>query len=125
MNNLTQYTRKPNKIFALQLTEPKTYQAWGGTQHAKVGDWWVNNNGEEYSIDQESFAKTYTRIEADIYTKTGDVWAYVATEAGKVKTEEGFTEYEKGDYIVANNPDGTDAYANTAEYFNKAYVEVK
>ena len=42
-------------------------------------------------------------------------------KAGKVKTQEGETAYEAGDYIVFNDEDGTDAYAMSAEKFESMY----
>jgi hypothetical protein len=40
------------------------------------------------------------------------VWAEVAEKAGKVKTQEGTTAYQAGDYLVSNN----DGYAMGLEF---------
>ena len=106
----------------LDLEQPITYKKWGGVQTCKQGDWIVNGSGETYSIDKESFAKTYAEVSPGVYVKTGFVWAEAATEDGSVPTKEGHSAYAKGDFIVCNNEDGTDAYCMTAEKFNALYV---
>ena len=40
-----------------------------------------------------------------------------------MKTKEGATRYEAGDYLVSNNSDGTDQYAIEAAKFETMYVE--
>src|SRR6058998_1148211 len=102
-------------------TEGFEYNKWGGRQVCKRGDWLVDNNGDKYTVSQESFAKTYKLVGEGRYQKTAPVWAEVAEKAGKVKTKEGETEYEAGDYLVYNNEDGTDAYAVNAEKFESMY----
>ena len=47
--------------------------------------------------------------------------AEVAAEAGSVKTKEGRSDYKKGDYLVFNNEDGTDAYCMDAVKFESMY----
>ena len=49
----------------------------------------------------------------------------MADKPGKVKTNEGETAYEAGDYLVSNNEDGTDAYAIGAEKFRELYESLK
>jgi len=98
------------------------YTKWGGEQHCKAGDWLINNSGECYTVDQESFAKTYTEIAPGQFAKTAPIWAGQAEKDGFVKTKEGKTAYHAGDYLVSNNKDGTDAYAISQEKFEKAYV---
>lgn len=56
-----------------------------------------------------------------VYYKSASVWAEVAEAAGKIKTKEGKTEYEAGDYIVYNEEDGSDAYAVSREKFESMY----
>ncbi len=53
--------------------------------------------------------------------KTAPVWAEVAAAAGKVTTKEGVSAYEAGDYLVFNEPDGTDAYSVGAAKFEATY----
>lgn len=51
-------------VMAVQLdleTAGFTYQKWGATQTCKSGDWLVNNDGDTYTIDRESFARTYQK----------------------------------------------------------------
>lgn len=111
-------------ITAVQLdldTEGFEYNKWGGKQVCKQGDWLVDNNGDKYTVAQDSFAKTYKFVSPGVYVKSAPVWAEVAEKAGKVKTNEGETAYEAGDYLVSNNEDGTDAYAMSAEKFESMY----
>ena len=119
------YRKKAGSLVAaVQLnldTEGFTYEKWGGTQTCKPGDWIVDNEGDVYTVDQDTFARTYQQVSAGRYEKVGAVWAEVAEEAGRVQTKEGFTHYEAGDYIVFNEVPGEDAYAIKAESFERMY----
>lgn len=119
------YKKKPTaSITAVQLdldTEGFTYNKWGGKQVCKRGDWLVNNNGDTYTIAEKSFAQTYEFVSPGVYVKSAPVWAEVAEKAGKLKTKEGETAYQAGDYLVYNNEDGTDGYAVTAKNFESMY----
>jgi hypothetical protein len=53
------------------------------------------------------------------------VWAQVATCAGVVRTKEGNTHYEPGDYLVYNEPDGGDAYAVSRAIFEHMYERLE
>jgi hypothetical protein len=113
-------------VTAVQLdldTEGFTYKKWGGVQVCKRGDWLVDNDGEKYTVSRESFPKTYKMVSPGVYVKSAPVWAEVAAHAGKVKTQEGETAYQRGDFLVSNNQDGTDAYAIEAGKF-KAHYEL-
>ena len=125
MGNRKRYRkRKDQFVVAVQLdldTDGFTYQKWGAEQRCKQGDWIVNNDGDIYSVDREVFKNTYRKISPGTYVKTTPIWAEKATEAGKVKTKEGESHYKKGDYIVSNNEDGTDAYRISAEKFESMY----
>ena len=119
------YKKKPTSfITAVQLdldTEGFTYNKWGGKQVCKRGDWLVNNNGGTYTIAEETFAQTYEFVSPGVYIKSAPVWAEVAEKTGKVKTKEGETAYEAGDYLVYNNEDGTDGYAMSPASFKSMY----
>lgn len=123
------YQKKEKQIvLALQInldTEGLKYNKWGGEQQCQSGDWLVNNNGDCYTVNEESFDKTYTEIGPAQFVKTAPVWATQAIENGKVKTLEGFTEYVTGDYLVSNNLDGSDAYAVSKTKFETMYELVK
>ncbi len=106
----------------LQLdTAGFTYRKWGGEQRCKPGDWLVDNQGDIYTVDGEAFAKTYRCKGPGIYVKTTPIWAEVADRPGSVATKEGRSHYGVGDYLVYNNPDGTDAYCITAAKFESMY----
>lgn len=124
-------SRKKYKIIDQQIvtgvqltleTSGFNYTKWGSEQHCKAGDWLINNDGECYTVDQKSFANTYTKIAPGQFIKTAPIWAKKAATAGFVKTKEGKTAYLAGDYLVSNNEDGTDAYAIAQAKFEKTYT---
>lgn len=127
---MKKYRRKPNLVSAIQLkfetNEPVlfNYIKWGGTQSCKPGDWLLENDGEVYTVDAESFASTYEEVTPGRYTKVAFVWAKEALDDGKVKTKEGFTHYFAGDIIVSNDPDFEDQYAMTKEKFSELYEDI-
>lgn len=113
-------------ITAVQLnleTAGFTYQKWGGEQRCKAGDWLVNSDGETYTIDSDSFARTYREHGPGLYVKVGCVWAEQAGAAGSIRTKEGKTSYEAGDWLVYNGADRTDGYAVKPEKFKSLYEE--
>jgi hypothetical protein len=125
---LQQYRRKKQtSVIAVQLdleTEGFVYQKWGGTQRCKRGDWLVNNQGDVYSVDRDTFARTYRLASPDapgIYIKDAAVWAGQAQQPGTIQTKEGSTAYNAGDYLVFNDPAGRDGYAMTKERFQSLY----
>lgn len=129
MNLRRQYVKRASQlIVAVQLdlkTNGFTYEKWGGTQKCKPGDWLVNNNGDTYTVDHETFVRTYKSTGLGTYMKVATVWAEVAHEAGEVPTKEGATRYEPGDYIVFNEPHGGDAYAVSKAVFEQMYEAVE
>jgi len=125
MANRQRYRKRADQfVVAVQLLldiPGFTYTKWGAEQQCKKGDWLVDNKGDVYTVDKEVFARTYRRIDAGKYVKTTPVWAEVAKRAGSVKTREGESCYRKGDYLVANNEDGTDAYPVSTKKFESMY----
>jgi len=119
------YKKRPEHIVtAVQLdldTDGFTYQKWGGMQQCRSGDWLVNNQGDTYTVNRESFAKTYQQRSPGVYIKISPVWAEVAVSAGSIMTAEGMSNYRKGDYLVCNNEDGTDIYPISANRFVSMY----
>jgi len=127
VNNRKKYVKRDTQfVIAVQLdldTPGFTYQKWGGTQTCKAGDWLANNAGDTYTIDRETFARTYRATGPGTYVKTTPVWAEIARTAGDVRTKEGSTHYQSGDYLVYNQPDGDDAYAVAKDDFERMYVQ--
>jgi len=123
---LTKYLKKTaSRVVAVQLdleTDGLTYQKWGGTQTCKAGDWIVNNDGDVYTVDCETFGRTYGAVSPGIYKKVAPVWAEVTEQPGQIATKEGVTHYKAGAYLVYNEPDGKDGYAVDAETFEKMYA---
>ena len=114
-------------VIAVQLdleTEGFTYQKWAGLQVCKRGDWLVDNGGDIYSVDRETFEQTYELVSPGVYAKTSPVWAMVADSAGEIGTKEGSTRYDAGDYLVFNTEDGRDGYAVAVEKFESMYEPV-
>ena len=81
----------------------------------------MDNQGDVYTVDRDTFGKTYAPKGPGIYVKITPVWAEQATKHGKVATKEGFSHYQTGDYLVSNNEDGTDAYCISAKKFESMY----
>jgi hypothetical protein len=122
------YVRRPDSpVVAIRLdleTDGLVYRKWGDEQRAKRGDWLVDNGGEVYSVDAESFARTYKRVGdgPGLYIKSTPVWATKAESAGSVLTKEGRSHYQAGDYVVSNSSDGSDQYAIAAAKFETLYM---
>lgn len=122
------YRKKAGSLVAaVQLnldTEGFSYEKWGGTQTCKAGDWLVDNDGNVYTVSRKEFARTYRDSGGGRYEKTAPVWAETAAEAGHVHTEEGVTDYDAGDYIIYDDPEGKARYAISADSFEKMYEPV-
>ena len=99
-----------------------SYRKWGAEQYCKAGDWLVDDDGDIHTVDSDVFAATYREIGRGLYSKSTPVWAYPALEPGSIRTEEGRTHYRKGDYVVSNTADGTEAYAMSAAEFEGIYA---
>ena len=109
-------------VVAVQLnleTDGFTYQKWGGSQACKAGDWLVNNDGDTYTVDGDTFERTYRCVNPGVYVKITPVWAEVAEQAGHIRTKEGVTRYDAGAYLVYNDPQGEDGYAVEAAAFER------
>jgi hypothetical protein len=129
MSSRLKYVKRDNQaVVAVQLaldTAGFTYEKWGGVQRCKPGDWIVNNDGDVYTVDRETFERTYRQIDAGRYVKITPAWAEVAQEAGCVQTKEGATHYRAGDYLVFNEPHGGDPYAVSADKFEAMYEQAE
>jgi hypothetical protein len=125
MSARQQYNKRASQlVIAVQVdleTDGFTYQKWGGMQKCKRGDWLVNNSGDTYTVDRSTFARTYRATGPGTYVKATSVWAEIANAAGDIRTKEGLTHYEAGDYIVYNEPDGGDGYAVSKTAFEQMY----
>ena len=125
MGERLRYVKRPDQaVCAVQVkleTSGFTYRKWGDVQTCKANDWLVDNDGDVYSVDAESFERTYRRQPDGRFLKVAPVWAEVASQSGSVKTKEGATHYASGDYLVFNEPDGGDAYAVAKDTFEKMY----
>jgi hypothetical protein len=124
MSRLRYIKRDTDAVVAVQFdldSEGFTYQKWGGTQRCKRGDWLVDNAGDIYTIDRETFARTYRASARGTYVKVTPVWAEPATLAGELKTKEGTTHYQAGDYLVSNDEAGLDVYAVAKATFEQMY----
>ena len=119
--------RQGQHVVAVQLdleTDGFTYKKWGGTQTCKAGDWLVHNDGDVYTIDRDTFARTYRATSPGMYAKSIPIWAEVAEQDGHITTKEGVTYYKAGDYIVYNDAEGADGYAVQADTFKQLYERV-
>lgn len=122
---LRRYRRRAGQpVTAIQLTldfQFLEYEKWGGVQRAKPGDWLVENDGEVYTVDGETFTRTYQEVSAGRYQKSGVVFAAVVDRAGTIRTKEGWTAYEAGDFVVFNESGRRDGYAMPAGKFESLY----
>jgi hypothetical protein len=129
MSTRRKYRRKASHyVVAIKITldlDEVVYHKWGGPQRAKRGDWLVDNDGEVYTIDSRVFARTYKKLRPGNYIKTTPVWAEVAQAAGKVKTKEGESRYQRGDYLVYNQKNGGDGYCMSAVKFKSMYLAAR
>jgi len=125
MSALRKFVRRADAtVTAVQLdldTDGLTYRKWGGVQTASAGDWLVDNSGDVYTVERETFERTYRKVGPGTYAKVQSVWARVAHSDGKIKTKEGETRYQAGDMLVFNDEEERDGYAITAETFEKLY----
>jgi hypothetical protein len=125
MAKLHRYKKKATAyVVAVKVdldTKGFTYHKWGGLQTCKSGDWLVYNQGDTYTIDQETFSVTYEPISPGLYVKSSIVWAEVAEDSGAIVTKEGETHYRSGDYLVYNNEGRKDGYAIDSETFKTLY----
>jgi hypothetical protein len=119
------YIKKAGRpVVAIQVdieTDGFTYRKWGDVQSCKRGDWIVNNGGDVYTVDRDTFAKTYRPESPGLFRKVAPVWAEVAEGDGSIKTKEGVTHYRAGAYLVFNDPEGQDGYAIEAPSFEAMY----
>jgi hypothetical protein len=123
-----QYRRRPDQfVVAIQLdldTEGLRFRKWGGEQRCKAQDWLVDNDGDIYTVERETFARTYTKVGPGHYRKITPIWAEPASAAGEVRTLEGATHYEAGDYLISNERDGKPTYSVSREKFLATYEPV-
>lgn len=129
MRRRLKYVKRPSQtVLAVQIaldTRGFKYRKWGATQTCRSGDWLVDNGGDVYTVNRETFARTYRRKGPGQYLKITPVWAEIAGEPGRVATQEGTTRYRAGDYLVFNEKSGDDGYAVTARKFRKMYVRAR
>ena len=122
------FRRKPDQaVTAIRLSldfDGLSYRKWGHDQAAKPGDWLLDNAGDVYTVDAQSFAQTYREVGPGRWVKATPIWAEQAAQAGSVPTKEGRTDYQAGDWLVSNNPDGSDSYAISAAKFEQLYEPV-
>ena len=81
----------------------------------------MNNQGDVHTINEKTFASTYPLVSLGVYEKTSAVWAEKAGKAGTIKTKEGSTAYEAGDYLVYNGPNRKAGYAIKSDTFYSLY----
>lgn len=125
MGTLNKYRRREKTtVTAVRVAlefEGFTYEKWGGTQRCEPGDWLVNNAGDTYTIDADTFAGTYREFSPGVYAKDAPIWAERAEASGVIPTEEGSTKYVAGDVLVYNGADRVDGYAMSQETFERLY----
>lgn len=120
--------RAGTQVVAIQFsleTGGFTYRKWGGEQICKAGDWIVDNGGDVYTVDRDTFARTYRAESPGLYRKVAPVWAELTERDGAIRTKEGITHYKAGAYLVFNDEQGLDGYAVMAPAFEAMYEPVE
>lgn len=124
--NAKEYIPCGEPVTAIQIkldTEGLFYNKWGSNQIGKKNDWLVESaTGSVYTIDNESFEKTYKLYSKGRYIKFASIWVTIADHDGNIKTKEGYSHYKDGDYLVANNQNGEDPYTPPADVIKNNYV---
>src|SRR6187402_2352032 len=73
MSRRLKYVKRPSQtVLAVQIaldTRGFSYKKWGTTQTCRRGDWLVDNGGDVYTVNRDSFARTYRRIAPGRYLK--------------------------------------------------------
>ncbi len=127
-NNMKTYRKRPDAfVTAVQLdldTDGFEYRKWGDRQTCKAGDWIVNSGDDTYTVDADSFAATYRPISPGVFHKSAVVYAEPSATAGSIRTKEGVSHYQAGDYVVYNDQALTDGYFVSKERFEAAYEPV-
>ncbi len=121
----TKYKKK-SAVTAVKLdleTQGFQYQKWGDTQQCNSGDWIVNSEGDTYTIQGNEFDNTYEYVSPGVYSKKQRIWAEKAAVAGKVKTLEGFTHYQAGDYLISKSQEDGFDYAISKAKFETLYAK--
>ena len=65
-------TKQQTSVVAVQLdldTPGFVYQKWGGIQRCKRGDWLVDNQGDVYTVDNDTFTRTYRQVSPGVFEK--------------------------------------------------------
>ncbi len=129
MAGLREYRRKnATPIIAVRLdldTAGFSYSKWDGVQVCKAGDWIVRNGEDTYTVDADTFARTYREVSPGTFVKHASVWAERATSGGVIPTKEGSTAYRAGDMLVFNDAARRDGYAMTADRFEALYEPIE
>lgn len=112
-------------VFAIQASIKGNiyYEKWDHNQKATEGDYLVDNEGDVYTVEKVTFESTYTEVGDHRYAKTALVKAEQATESGKIRTLEGLSSHNAGDYIV-HNPRQGDVYVVPQNEFESVYEEI-
>jgi hypothetical protein len=125
MHPLRRYRSRPdNFILAVQINldiQGFSYTKWGSEQRCKRGDWLVDNKGDVYTVERDVFSRTYRQLSPGVFVKASPVWARVADQDGSIRTKEGTSRYRAGDYLVFNDPDGSDGYCMGGATFASLY----
>lgn len=129
MTTLDRYRKKKGTLITAVRLDLETtgfvYEKWGGKQTCKAGDWIVDNNGNIYTIDADVFEKTYRHVANGQYEKTAIIYAEKTDQDGSIKTKEGITHYQSGDYLVYNGQGRQDGYAMSESEFKRMYEPLK
>ncbi|MGQ7787939.1 PGDYG domain-containing protein [Nesterenkonia sp. K-15-9-6] len=97
------YAPTGDPVRAQRVVEPHRWTtASGAVMEAKPGDWIVDDDGQQWSVDAEVFAETYEAVSEGRYRKTGEVRARQIAQPTSLETLEGSDQLDAGDWVVQN-----------------------
>ena len=127
VKNLNKFVRRAIPVTAIQLDFDNvtlTYHKWGNDQKAVSGDWIVNNYGDVIAVNREIFARSYRAIGNGQFLQTGHVWVKQTIEPGTLQTKNGKINYQAGDHLVFNDPEGNHGIVVKANVFSEYYLSI-
>ena len=127
MKNLNKFVPRAIPVVAIQIDFDNvtlTYHKWGNDQKAVSGDWLVNTYGDVLTVNREIFARSYQAIGHGQFLQTGHVWGKQAVEPGTLQTKNGKINYQAGDYLVFNDPEGNHGIVMKANVFPEFYLPI-
>lgn len=99
--------RASSTVRARRLEEELAWHSGGGSPlRGEVGDWVLEADGSQWTVEDAIFTSTYAHVADDRWQKVGLVRAVCVTEATAVETPEGIAHAAPGDWLLASDEAG-------------------